>query len=43
MHEKKVTYREAWYEAQNIFRPTINQISRIYTPRSRTKIELPAR
>jgi len=30
-------------EAQNIFRPKNNQILRIHTPRSRTKIELPAR
>jgi len=32
-----------YYEAQNIFRPKINQISQIHTPRNRTKIELPAR
>jgi len=30
-------------EARNIFRPKIKQILWIHTPRSRTKIELPAR
>ena len=32
-----------YYEAWNIFRPKINQILWIHTPRNRTKIESPAR
>jgi len=41
--EWDITSSHAHYEAQNIFRPKINQILWIHTPRSRTKIESPAR